>query len=169
MSSREKRKALNCLTINTDASYSHKYKVGTYAFYIVCDLFKIQKSGYFKVKPKSPMDAEMMCMANALATLNAQKELPVVKLIIINSDCLYSFEKIGLKKKNETGRVVAKQLQQVRNKMAFRGVILPKFDFRHVKAHNGTPDARSYVNDWCDREAKKWMGYLLNKLKEDEP
>ena len=28
-------------------------------------------------------------------------------------------------------------------------------EFRHVKAHNGTSDKRSFVNDWCDKNAKK--------------
>ena len=28
-------------------------------------------------------------------------------------------------------------------------------EFRHVKAHTGKDDARSYVNDWCDKNAKQ--------------
>lgn len=140
------------ITINTDASYNSQKQVGGYAFYIVCDLFKIQKSGMFKVHPKSPMQAEMMCMANALHTLAAQPELPQFNWIVINSDCLFSFEKIKLKSQDKIGRVVAKKLRSVREKTGF-----PDYELRHVKAHNGTPDARSWVNDWCDKEAKKWM------------
>ena len=158
-----KKRIINCITINTDASFSNKYKIGTYAFYIVCDVFKIQKSGYFKVNPENPMQSEMMCMANALATIVAQKELPEVKLIVINSDCLNSFQRIGLKKTDKIGREVARQLKKLREKTAIKGVIMPDFEFRHVKAHNGTPDARSYVNDWCDKEAKKWMGIMIAK------
>jgi len=150
------KRSVRCITINTDASFNHQRKVGGYAFYIVCDLFKIQKSGMFKVSPKNSMEAEMMCMANALHTLLSQKELPTTNLIVINSDCLFSFEKIGLKK-DGIGKTVAQILKKVRKEMAWKGVIMPKFDFRHVKAHNGTPDARSWVNDWCDKEAKKWM------------
>ena len=30
-------------------------------------------------------------------------------------------------------------------------------EFKHVKAHNGTLDARSWVNDKLDKNAKKWM------------
>jgi len=36
------------------------------------------------------------------------------------------------------------------------------YEFRHVKAHSGKNDARSFVNEWCDKEAKKWMRYSLN-------
>ena len=41
--------------------------------------------------------------------------------------------------------------------MARKGLILPKYDFRHVRAHNGLLDSRSKANNWCDQEAKKWM------------
>ena len=143
---------VKCITVNTDASFHPELKVGGYAYYIVCDLFKIQKSGMFKKNPKTAMDAEMMCMANALHCLLVQKELPNTKWIVINSDCLFSFEKIKRKSQNEVGRKVAEILREVRQKTS-----MPKYEFRHVKAHNGTPDARSYVNDWCDKEAKKWM------------
>lgn len=157
---------VNCITINTDASYHPEKRVGGYAFYIVCDLFKIQKGGMFKQNPKSAMEAEMMCMANALFTLLAQKELPSTKWIIINSDCLYSFRRIGIRSKDDIGKVVAKILRDVRRRMALRGGILPQFKFRHVKAHNGAIDARSYVNDWCDKEAKKWMRAALENKPE---
>jgi hypothetical protein len=33
------------VTINTDASFSRKYNVGSYAFFILCNEFKIAKSG----------------------------------------------------------------------------------------------------------------------------
>jgi len=161
------KKNVRCITVNTDASFNSEYKIGGYAFYIVCDLFKIQKSGYFKVNPKSPMEAEMMCMANALYTLAAQKELPSTNWIIINSDCLFAFEKIKLKSQNNLGKTVAQLLRKVRIATSYRDVIKPKFEFRHVKAHNGSPDARSYVNEWCDREAKKWMRLRLKEVKKE--
>lgn len=159
-------KPLNCLTINTDASFYANEKIGGYAFYIICDSFKIQKGGYFKARPQTPTEAEMMCMANAIATLLAQKELPLTKLIVINSDALHSFEKIGKHKKDAIGKKVACLLSDLRKRMSYRNRY-PKFEFRHVKAHNGTPDARSYVNDWCDREAKKWAKIAKQNLIHD--
>lgn len=150
-------RSVNCITINTDASFHPVHKKGGYAFYIVCDLFKIQKGGMFKKNPKTAMEAEMMCMANALYTLLSQKELPSTKWIVINSDCLFSFERIKRKSQDAIGKQVAEMLRKVRLKTSYKDVIMPKFEFRHVKAHNGTPDARSWVNDWCDKEAKKWM------------
>lgn len=158
------KRHVSCITINTDASFHPQKKVGGYAFYIICDTFRIQKGGMFKSNPKTPMEAEMMCMANALFTLLSQKELPTTKWIIINSDCLFSFEKIGRKKKNTIGKQVAEILRKVRLKTSYRNAIMPKFEFRHVKAHNGTDDARSFINNWCDKEAKKWMRESANKV-----
>ena len=163
MTQKMEKKLINCITINTDASFNYKWKVGGYAFYIICDLFKIQKGGMFKVRPSNPMEAEMMCMANALTTLLHQKELPSVKLIVINSDCLFSFDKISLKK-DGVGKTVAQILKKVRKEMAWKGVVMPEFDFRHVKAHTKNKDARSMVNGWCDKEAKKWMRKACEKM-----
>lgn len=161
------KKSVRCITINTDASFNYQKKVGGYAFYIICDLFKIQKGGMFKVQPKNPMEAEMMCMANALQTLLNQKELPSTNLIVINSDCLFSFDRIGLKK-DGVGKVVAQILRKVRLEMAWKGIVMPEFDFRHVKAHTDNKDARSMVNGWCDKEAKKWMRKACENIINEE-
>ena len=34
---------------------------------------------------------------------------------------------------------------------------------RHVKAHSDVDDKRSYVNDWCDRNAKYCMWQYVNE------
>ena len=57
---------VNCITINTDASLNTEHKIGGYAFYIICDNFRLKVAGPFKEKVESPVKAEMMCMANAL-------------------------------------------------------------------------------------------------------
>lgn len=154
-------KQVNCITINTDASFNSQKKVGGYAFYIVCDLFRVQKSGAFKVHPNNSMEAEMMCMVNALHTLLNQKELPSTKLIVVNSDCLFAFERISRKSQDVIGRKIAYYIRQIRIKTAINSII-PKYEFRHVKAHSGKGDARSWVNEWCDKEAKKWMRIAAN-------
>ena len=159
-----RRRIVNCITINTDASFHPVHKIGGYAFYIVCDQFKIQKSGTFKIKPKSSIDAEMMCIANAMHTLLTQPELPEAKLIVINCDCLPSFKMITLKSNNPIGRKVASILRQIRISTSIKGVVKPNYEFRHVKAHTNNNDARSWVNDWCDKEAKKWMRIEVSKL-----
>lgn len=113
----------------------------------------------FKVQPKNSLEAEMMCMANALAMLSFQKDLPMTNFLVINSDALFAFDKIGHRKAG-VGKEVAKWLSKAR-----KATMMPRHEFRHVKAHNGAPDARSWVNEWCDREAKKWMRKAKERLK----
>lgn len=144
-------KSVKCITINTDASFHPTLKVGGYAFYIICDLFKIQKAGKFKKLPKTAEEAEIMCIGNAIATLLAQNELPISTWLIINNDCQFGMNKI---KKQET--TLGKQVFKLWSRLIAR-IHSKRNVFRYVKAHNGTPDARSFVNDWCDKEAKKYM------------
>lgn len=61
------KKELRCITINTDASFNSQYNTSGYAFYIVSDIFKIQKSGLFKMNPpKNSGEAEMMAIGNLI-------------------------------------------------------------------------------------------------------
>jgi ribonuclease HI len=157
------RKHVNCITVNTDASFHPEKKIGGYAFHIVCDAFKIKKGGAFKDKLKNSMDAEMKCMVNALHILSNVSDIPTTNWIVVNSDCLNSFEKIKLKSSDPIGRQIAKLMRDIRIKCEKNGV-KPKFEFRHVKAHNGRPDSRSHVNHWCDKEARRHMREKLKTL-----
>jgi ribonuclease HI len=145
---------VNCITINTDASFHPVHKKGGYAFYIICDLFKIQKGGMFKDEPKSAQEAEEMCIGNAIATLLAQKELPSCKLLVINGDCKFAFNAI----KNPSGmkQTTARKVYELLHEL-IKQLKDPVYQFRHVKAHAEIKDKRTWVNDWCDTEAKKWM------------
>jgi len=140
------------LTINTDASFHPGEKVAGYAFYIVCDLFRITKGGMFKKEVRNSQEAEMMCIANAVSLLVSQKELPLCKLIIVNTDSLDSINRIS-------GRVTPLAIMVSDLCLKLRALMggYTQLEFRHVKAHNGTPDSRSWVNEWCDATAKKYM------------
>jgi ribonuclease HI len=145
------------ITINTDASFCPITKASGYAFYIVCDEFKITKGGVFKKKPKNAELAEVMCIGNALATLLAQNTTTKVNYLIINTDCLNGIEHLKYRKG------VYKQVRQLKRK-AYDKFRVRRVELRHVRAHNGAPDARSWVNEWCDQEAKKWMRKQRNEI-----
>lgn len=156
------------ITINCDASFHPIHKVGGYAFWIVSNSFKITKSGEFKVDPASAEDAEIMCIANALHVLYNQESLPKnINCLTLNCDSTNAMKRITKQIELE-GRYNRKRTKDVAIKAAMiwiklSKVLKPNFEqMCHVKAHNGTRDSRSYVNDWCDKEAKKWM---RNKLK----
>lgn len=148
---------MKCLTINTDASFYEG--AGGYAFYIVCDLFKIQKAGMFKSRMKSPHQCEGASIANALAIISNQKELPSIRLIVINTDCKHAIRDIEKGIRQEPFITINKMINTLKERTG------ATFSFRYVKAHNGTPDARSWVNDWCDKESKKYRRMHFDILK----
>jgi ribonuclease HI len=146
-------KTLNCLTINTDASFHPQYKIGGYAFYIICDLFKIEKSGKFKNILKSSTDAEMKCFGNAISTILSQKELPKIKNIILNTDCLSAVSCLTIKKKKT---IIELEIVDLIEDLKLK-TNCQNFQFKHVKSHNGIADSRSWINNKLDKECKKWM------------
>ena len=153
------------VTINTDASFSHKHKAGGYAFWIVCDKGRIKSSGTLK-EALNPQDCEMKCLANALHTLQKSEfNDGSISMIIVNSDCLYMFEKIGLGKGHpEVGKFIAKKFKSIfKNNPNERLKNKKRYILKHVKAHtNDLTQSRSWVNNWCDKEAKKAMIESVN-------
>lgn len=138
------------ITINVDASFHPQHKVAGYAFWIVCDTFKLRTAASFNKDPETARDAEIMAIANAVATLYRRKDLPVCHTLIINNDCKFAHTEI---KANKTRLAI--ECQRHISKLVH--LLQCKWEFRYVKAHNGHPDARSFVNDWCDQAAKTEM------------
>lgn len=150
-------------TINTDASFHPDIKWGAYAFWAISDRFKIQKYGSFIGKCKNPTDAEAKCIINALkVTLSADKD---ITRITINTDSLNS---IAILENNthhikRYGLQFGNALRREFNKIVKSYTKTIKVEFRHVKAHSGTDDARSFVNEWCDTNAKREMWSKVNR------
>lgn len=152
---------VNTITINTDASHHPDHKVGGYAFYIVCNHFRIMKCGAFKTLPKNSTEAETMCIGNALAHL-AKMDLPKTTYLVINTDSKHSIGNIE-RSYNPLSAQVYEIWQSVIKKTSST-----KNEFRWVRAHSKVKDARSYVNEWCDFNAKKEMRKALKKKKNKE-
>jgi ribonuclease HI len=150
-------KRVKCITINTDASFSRRYEIGTYAFYIVCDLFKIHYGGILSQYLNDSKEAELMSIGNAIAALLQRKSLPICNVLVINTDCTNAILDIR-NKSSDTGRFVAKLYDKLYARL---GCV--KGDFRHVKAHTRDSASRSRANEWCDKEAKRWMGIAIIK------
>jgi len=154
------------VTVNTDASFIHEHKRGSYAFWIVCNDFKILKSGVLKTKVTRPEVAEGMCIINALHILSIH-DLSKVTRVIVNTDCQNAIYVLTNNKRNINrygltqmkGQLLDKYFSVV-NKLG----INHKIEFRYVKAHNGAHDARSYVNEWCDAQAKSQIRKLREQL-----
>ena len=162
------------VTVNTDAGFSYKYQIGTYAFWIKGTGKHLHGSGVFKEKHKGPMhkgpyEMEIKAIINALAVIKKTDHPPIIGFIF-NRDNIYA-------KSRKNGDALQKLLyQHIRHfrKDAEKRLGLKAFmaatrkqkeyaQFRYVKAHNGTPDKRSYVNDWCDRQCKLQFEKWYNK------
>ena len=142
------------LTINTDASFCPYTKASGYAVWIVCDIGRIKYSGMLKGS-ENPMDAELKAIGNALFLLkNSYINNGSIKTIYLNSDCTNALERVKYKSKNDIGRYAHKIAKDILKK---GGSNMIQFHKRHVKAHSQKKDSRSFVNEWCDKEAKKWM------------
>lgn len=145
------------VTINTDASFHPSYKVGAFAFWIVCNQGRILKSGKLK-QTHAPHDAEGKCIANALFTL-LNSDFNGITRIIINTDSMTCIQRmVGKGKVNTPERSVYNYLKALKKK---HGIKHSNIEFRHVKAHQGTDTPRKYVNDWCDKQAKRHMRELV--------
>ena len=151
MNNKIKEHDVNCITINTDASFCPDTKAGGYAFWIVSDHFVIKKAGFFKDLSRDSNEAEIKCIGNALQTLLRETKLSTSKLLIINTDSTNAIRMIK-ERTNENSRVVNLLWKKVIKKVKSR-----VNNFRHVKGHYNKKDSRSYVNNWCDEHAKKYM------------
>lgn len=145
------RPKVKYITINTDASFNPEHHTAGYAFTIVCDTFRIKKSGMFKTHPETSQQAEIMCIGNALSTLAAQPEVPTCDCLVINTDCKGAMSEINYQT-TPLGRRVYDIYRNLSKKIEDK-----RFTFKHVKAHTNIKDPRSIVNRWCDTEAKNWM------------
>ena len=152
------------VTINTDASFHKDYNVGAYAFWIVCNGIRTKRYGAFKRSCDSPTDAETKCIINALKKNLINRD--VTHKIIINTDSLNSIriltnDRKGISKYN---LFWGKKLRR-----RYVGILKQykdiEIEFRHVKAHSNINDKRSYVNEWCDRQAKYQLWKRINEFK----
>lgn len=135
-------------TIITDASFCPKTKAAGWAAWITANppngkVVRLQRSGPFNDDPDSPVHAEVRAAMNGLwlaYTFGARD-------LLLQSDCTavgsmlrrgtYDYPSIASEKWPEA-----------------------RVRFRHVKGHTQDPAARSWVNRWCDREARKHMKQL---------
>ena len=144
------------VTINTDAAYHFKHKVGAFAYWIVSDYGRILMSGALKGKVSGPDEAEMQCIINAMHTVSNQK-FPDVRLIVINTDALNSIHVFG-KNKAAIAKYHLKKYGPLRDrfhklsqKIGGTGLSIK---FKHIPSHVHTDTPRNWVNDWCDKNAK---------------
>lgn len=159
------------VTICTDASFSQRYQVGTYAFWITCNTGRHKISGVLKHKLTCPSQAEMKCICNSLSYMRKYPErFQIITRIVINTDSMNAIhlftddtakiKKYGLNRKGD--KAILEAYKNLKHKIG-KPII-----FNHIKAHQHTNTPANYVNQWCDDQAKAEMSKLLIKLKAKE-
>jgi ribonuclease HI len=138
-------------TVITDASFCPSTKIGTWAAWVVVSTKKVRRvklCRVFKQNPKNSSEAEIWALANGLSI--------AVKLrcdtILLQSD---SMEAVLLFKD--------------RKKLLTYFPNLPshvKITTNHIKGHSTNDDKKSFVNRWCDTEARSKLR-KERKLRQD--
>jgi ribonuclease HI len=133
-------------TVNTDASFCPHTRAGGWAVWISIDGgIKVKKSGMFKDRPRTSTEAELWAIFNGVWIAASMG----VASLLVQSDCKTALAHL------ERNTMQTRQLH----------ASLPcpvTIKTKHVKAHRDTDTARTWVNEWCDTEAKKWMRYQRN-------
>lgn len=156
------------VTINTDASFSYSLKMGTFAYWITCNLGRIKRSGVLRGKTSDPTQAEMKCIVNALHDLSTNEEASKsIKKIIVNTDSLNS---IHIFTDNTEAKLRYNLVQQKYSMVRgmYRKIKEEKFAgvniiFCHLRSHQHTDTSANWVNQWCDDNAKMEMQKLKSK------
>lgn len=89
--------------------------------------------------------AEVFALEQALDHIEASVDV-TGKIVVIESDC----------------KGALRQIEERANRLAERGARFVKMKW--VKGHQGVKCARSSVNTWCDREAKRNMRSLRDNI-----
>lgn len=151
------------ITVNTDAGFYPWDKAGSYAYWIKGCGVAFKGSGLFKKPCASALDAESKAVINALHVVSKCGDIGLKK-IILNTDA----KLVSAKPEGHPNAVATwKLLKKIRKKNNFKKPLEEFFEFRYVKAHNGTPDKRSWVNDWCDKQCKEQLK-LWNKQQREK-
>lgn len=154
------------VTINTDASYSPDHNIAAYAYWIKSDQGKICKADLFRNTVLTPNEAEFKAIVNSLHEL-CHTEWTPINYLHINSDsqnCIDILMGHSIPRQENMQRLTELSLQYLKRLEERREHKNGKFLVcKHVKAHKGITDKRTYVNNWCDVESRKILREAVKK------
>lgn len=147
------------ITIFTDASFCHETNAAAGACWSRSDNFKFN-SVYPLVNVESSNEAEFeAALVGIQLTINSPEISELIKAdkcrVILVTDCdSVAREIMG------SPLTHPRAIQAVRM-MNAAGVL---YKVNHVKAHTSNKNARSWVNRWCDTNARSMMREIRTKL-----
>lgn len=156
------------VTIFTDASFCHQTKAGGGAYWARDSEHRAQAAFCIKAATQAH-EAELIASCRAIMeclkdpNLGPALRQPGTRLILV-IDCLFVKSALEWRegRKPKMNEDLWIKVTRVRNIIYRAGFELK---INHVKAHTGTKQPRTWVNDWCDSQAKIQMRRLRNSLK----
>jgi hypothetical protein len=150
-------------TINTDASHHPQTKVSAWACWIKSSHYLIKASGLFPEPVANSSIAEIMAVEQALILLdNLIHDQPFLSSrterikLIINTDSMWTIQALNNNVKRSKHLRIARKIRAL--------TYCYDIETRHVKAHTTRSDARSWVNDWCDKASKSLVRQRIEEL-----
>lgn len=150
------------VTIYTDASHCPDTKRAVWAFYARCSDGVIKEHGECKGTVNCSTSAEMYAIYEAVKMCKA--EWPELEGFFINTDSLTSCKMLWPDNLAKTDHYKIPQAQRI--KRYIEGDMKQWGTWsrvKHVKAHTGQNDIRSWLNRWCDKRAIKNLRALREK------
>lgn len=138
------------VTVYTDASYLPKKKEGSYAYSLVCDVWKKEKSGRIPVRLfyKSIHFCEMFAIAAGV--MEAMK-IPGVKSISVKTDSITCVKFFYAKPPHCKDNLIGIAMKLIRE----TELIGIKLRVMHVRAHQHNGTKQAIMNNKVDKMAKK--------------
>lgn len=138
------------VTIFTDASHCPETKSAGYGYWIISDRGHLKGGAEFKSTVKNIHQAESMAVVNALYGAILAGIAQKGDTILVQSDSTPALNILEYLCKKEEYVEIIKEWSRLTREM-------DKVIYRHVKAHSGAKDARSYANRYCDNVARVSM------------
>ena len=129
-------------TIVTDASFCPETNVGGWAAWVVCNDVREKQYGAFKDLCKSATEAEIKAAING--AFIAKRSFSQITRYHFVTDCEAVIRYIE-KRNNQWWQIIEDIVGQ------------SEVTVKHVRAHKNTGSARSWVNGWCDKKARREM------------
>lgn len=148
------------VTILADASHCPETKAGGYGYWIASARGKKGGSGALNGSIASSTLAEMMAIANAI---HHGVKLNLVQghdILLIQTDCESAIFAFTNKRKGSAEeKKVVEYVQKV------MGLLKLTIEYKHVKGHTNSSEARFAANNACDRAARKAMRRARDKIR----
>lgn len=142
---------MHLVTINTDAGFYPRDKVGSYAYWIKSHSLFLRGSGMFKESVHGPAHAELQAIINAVYVLDKSGFTSISK-IVFNRDNIHAH---AYKDGNPLQQRLWHDLHALKKKC--KSNVSSFYEFRHVRAHSEIDSSRKFVNDWCDKECTRQL------------